>query len=258
MCKLLEFSTVDLDEHEMENKLKEKGIKYDQYFINQVDYLAFMRFYTENLYLESKHRNAKKLCRKYFKQIQSSHVVFDMGYSGRVQNAICGILEQKLNVLFLYRNPVDSFYGPHVDKICFRCFYDLYPNITGMIREFFLAEIADPCVSYQEHNGKIVPCFRKEKNKNDATVIKSIQDHALMFVKDYYAKWGKHSTDIHFQSKEVILPMEGFFMHAKEEDIDLFADSYASDSIYGRNENMNIARFWRTNLQNMENRRCNR
>lgn len=252
MCKLLEFSAADIEEHELEGWLKKEGIQYKQCFSGQADFLKFMQFYLKNLYSESKHLHAKKLCRKYFEQIKASHVIFDMGYSGRVQNAICRILEQKLNVLFLYRNPVDSFYGSHMDKIFFRCFYDLYPNITGMIREFFLAEIADPCVGYEERNGRAIPFFRKEKNKNNAAVIQSIQDHALMFVEDYYAKWGKRWNDIHFQSKEVILPMEGFLMNAKEQDIHLFADSYASDSIYGRNDNMNIARFWKTNLQNME------
>ncbi|MCI8891509.1 MAG: HAD-IA family hydrolase [Eubacterium sp.] len=258
MCKLLEFSTVNIEKHELEYKLKQEGIRFEECFVDQADFLKFMHFYLKNLYLENKHLHAKELCRKYFKQIKSSHVIFDMGYSARVQNAICRILEQKLNILFLYRNPVDSFYGSHRNKICIRCFYDLYPNITGMIREYFLSEIADSCVGYQEQNGKMIPLFRKELNKNNAVVIKTIQEHALMFVKDYYTKWGKHWDDIHFQSKEVILPMEGFLMHAKEEDIHLFVDSYASDSIYGRNDNMNIARFWKTNLRNMENVRNNR
>jgi hypothetical protein len=90
LLKVLKFFTRDFKEAEIEAQLRAADIPYEKVFERKEEYRRFLAYFLANLYSSEKHQQAYELAKLYYTGwMTSTDVAFDMGYSGRIQEAIC-------------------------------------------------------------------------------------------------------------------------------------------------------------------------
>jgi len=248
---ILELLAFCWDNHHGEGfagKLSRDGISLEKQFRNHQEYNAFIRYFIENLYNQNNHRESLQAARQYLKSIAPEiSIAFDIGYSGRIQAAVCRLLDKPLDVLFLHADESQSFLSSRRAGFSIVNFYDFRPCITGLIREHIFSRIGGSCLSYQTEAG-LPRAVLGEDNRTpqDAYVVTAMQKGALLFMNDFLETFSEYIAYLPFKSHEVSLPFEGYLRHTTEIDSKVFLASYFEDMVYGARHNLNIYHFLRS------------
>lgn len=245
ILNLLSFCVSELGEDLFSDFFAKKNIDLEKRFTNRTEYQSFIKLFIEVFYDAYRHSEAKDRIKKYLNSIEEGDAFFDMGYSGRIQFALNQLLNLKLDVLMIHSDSVKAFQMKRKGNFSIFCFYDYTPAISGLLREYFLSDINPTCSGYQYKNGEIVPFFEKaEKEDTEKTIITKIHQGVEDFARDFYGYFGKYIDYLPFKSQEVSLPLEGYLREANQNDRKIFENLYSDDRIYGRNDAINIAKFW--------------
>lgn len=246
ILNLLRFCAAEFEEHSLSAFFTEKNIDPEKRFENKAEYQSFIKLFIDFFYDAVRHSEAKERIKEYLNSVEEEDALFDMGYSGRIPFALSRLLNLKLDVLMIHSDSLKSFQMKRKGKFNIFCFYDYTPAISGMLREYFLSDINPTCIGYQYKNGQIAPIFEKaEKENSEKAVIAKIHQGAEDFARDFYGYFGNYLDYLPFKSQEVSLPLEGYLREANQNDRKLFENFYSDDRIYGRNDAINIAKFWR-------------
>ena len=245
ILNLLRFCAAEFEEHSLSAFFTEKNIDPEKRFENKAEYQSFIKLFIEFFYDAVRHSEAKERIKEYLNSVEEEDALFDMGYSGRIQFALSRLLNLKLDVLMIHSDSLKSFQMKRKGNFNIFCFYDYTPAISGMLREYFLSDINPTCTGYQYKNGQIAPLFEKaEKENSEKAVIAKMHQGAEDFARDFYGYFGNYLDYLPFKSQEVSLPLEGYLREANQNDRKLFENFYSDDRIYGRNDAINIAKFW--------------
>lgn len=253
LLKVLKFCTRDGEEAEVEAQLKTAGIPFGRVFERKEEYHRFIAYFLANLYSPEKHQQAYELAKGYYTGwMTNSDVAFDMGYSGRIQEAICRLAGQPIHVYFVHRDEVRE---PMLErKSAFRaeCFYDFTPGMSGLIREHLFSEAGGSCIAFRQENGRTVPVLEDEEKKfTDRFVVEQIQRGALDFCRDFLETYGSYLAWLPFKNLELSLPFEGFLSSMRDADCRLFKASYFEDTVYGAKASINIYDFLKAQYARM-------
>lgn len=244
VIKLLSFCTDDNKIPALQNYCKEEEYEYSQNFENIYVYQKFIQFYADNLYDEEKHRRNKAVIEKYFKIVGENSAMFDMGYSGRIQRAICAATGSREDALFIHSDAERHYKMERLGKFIINDFYGFTPVISNALREFILSEDGPSCVGYSDREGKAVPIFEKKENdKKVKELIRHIQNGAMDFLNDFYGKFKDDLNLINFKEQEISLPFEGFLRHHKESDRRIFEIVEFEDEVWGGEKKINLQKL---------------
>lgn len=233
----------ELDENTLQY-LNENDLDATENFRVFSDYIKFLTYFIKNKYNKKKHEKNKEIIKGYFSGLNKKSVIFDLGYSARVQRALAKCTGEELDVLFLYSDSIRSFDMERKGKLKIRTFYDFIPSINGIIREYLFSDVNATCIGYKENGKQIEPLFEKKDLGNwDTKMIVEIQNNALQFVKDFLGYFGNYLNYIPYKAHEVVLPLEGWLQIAPEYDRAIFKNVYSEDIIYGKNEEINMSKF---------------
>lgn len=249
LLDLLSFCCKQIERENVIDILEKKNIIYVNRFKNVAEYHNFINVFLDEFYSEEKHKEANNIIYMYFSQITENDLIFDMGYSGRVYCAVSALLKKNLDVLFVYSDAVKCQSMCRKGSFRVQTLYDYSPSIPGFLREFFLSADQPSCVGYDlKNNHEVIPVFSNDESESDNTILEIIHKGAMEFVDKFYSIFGSYLNYIFFKATEVSFPFEGMLENVSEPDRLIFEKSYSEDKIYGRNPNMNIARFWRNKL----------
>lgn len=246
LLEMCEFCLKDLKEQELNEELKAAGLVKDKVFSSKYEYHKFIQLLSNRLFDQEKLQNSQKIVSDYMKSIYKSEhdIAFDMGYSGRIQGAICEALGEELDVLFIHSDEVRSFANQRKYGFEITNFYDFTPSVSGLLREHILSENSQSCIGYKRENGTIVPIFdEKEKPYSDIFVTDALQNGAIEFMEDFLKLFANYMEYLPYRNYEVSLPYEGFLSCSSKADYSIFSQSYFEDLVYGANENINIESF---------------
>lgn len=248
LIELLKFCCKKYDKEYVSFELKRNDILYDEKFRNVVVYQKFIKLFLEKFYDEEMHERAKEIIRTYFSDISADDVIFDMGYSGRIYYAISKILNRNLNVLFVYSDAEKCQSMERKGNFVTQTLYDYTPSMPGMLREFILSATHPSCIGYyMNEKQQIIPKFEDSMIDNN-DILGEVHRGAIDFIKVFYNFFNKYKDYIFFKASEVSLPFEGMLESICDTDRKLFESAYSEDKIYGRNPNMNMARFWKNKI----------
>lgn len=246
---LLKFCCKEIDKTKIVDFLKKENITYAAKFRNVIEYHKFVKVFLEKYYSKEKHKEAKEIVYKYFSKISDNDIIFDMGYSGRIYYALSNILKRKIDALFIYSDAVKCQSMCRKGNFSIQTLYDYTPSMPGMLREFFLSSHQPSCIGYKlNNNQEVIPEFINANREDGNKIPDVVHNGALEFVNDFYGIFGSYLNYIFFKATEVSLPFEGMLENISEADRLVFENSFSEDMIYGRNPNMNIARFWKNKL----------
>lgn len=232
--------------------LQNAGIQADKPFESEEELHAFIRVFFEKAYDEQKHRRECRKVERYYSEIPDNSVTFDMGYSGRIQAAICEASGKKVDAAFIHEDYQTSIEMRSRLGFNISNFYDYRPEITGLMREHIFSDVSGSCIGFSEENGVVVPVFEENKHTYpDRFVIQVMQQGAVDFTKTFLGFFGDQLDVVDFSPEEVSLPFEGFLRYPEFLDMHIFSASYFEDLVYGAREKINIEEFAMQNLADL-------
>jgi len=244
MKYLLEFCMKKLDMETYRTILSKHGIVPGARFSDREAYNRFIGVFLQEFYSEEEHERSKELCAKYYSRLEENSATVDMGYSGRIQGAICQAAGHGVDVFFIHADSNQYIKESQNHNFKIHSFYDYEPCMSGVIREHIFSSFEPSCTGFEEEDGRVVPVFEKvKKDIQDCWLVGEIHRGALDFVDDVVEKLGGYIGRMPLKATEISLPYEGFLRFAQETDLKIFSASFFEDEVWGGANRINIAQF---------------
>lgn len=221
---------------------------FEKNFLEQEEFDACLTR-LEKLIDFSKLQTYRNKLGEHFKKIFApGDLIFDIGYSGRVEAALCGLIGYPVNSLYIHTNHDiagrrEQFFGFSADT-----FYHFKPAISGVVREHVFMKLAPSAIGYEEKDGEMHPVF-EEYRYDFATdwMTRTMQNAALAFVRDMLEFFG--DRDLPYRREDMAFPFEYYLHFSKELDRKVFT-CVAFEDAFGAGENVNAFDFWQNDLNN--------
>ena len=213
-------------------------------FSDVEQYYRFIQEFLTVLYDPKRHQEAKNLCTAYYSRITSDSATVDLGYSGRIQGAVCSAVGHGVDVFFIHAD--DKQYKEKQKRHSFEihAFYDFSPCMTGLIREHIFSSSTPSCIGFEKNGEEVYPVFEAAyKTWQDKFVIQKIHEGTLDFIDDFIQTFKNYYNDIPLKPTEISFPFEGYLRYMKPADMGLFDASFFEDTVYGAREMLKISNF---------------
>lgn len=251
LLKVLEFASSDMDEETKEKICKQNGIAYHKVFTQKEEYLKFIDVFLQHIYDGAVYAESYETASRYYAGIGEKDIAFDMGYSGRIQNAVSRLAGRGVDVLFVHSDNDLSDKMARTGRFKIVSYYDFIPCISGLLREHMLSDTGAGCIGFRCTAGSVEPVLQEEgRTVQDRLVLGMLQQGALDFVTCMRQLFGAYEEYIPFRVTESSMPFEGYLRNAKEIDTKIFAASYFEDFVYGASKQINIGQFIHEHYRN--------
>lgn len=252
LLDILKFADCGMESSEWMTLLEQNGLNPGTPFESKEKYHSFIKLFLENRYDEEKHERAKRIISRYYERINPGAIAFDMGYSGRIQTAVCEALDHPVDVLFIHEDYMVSSKMKQYSGFEIMDFYEFSPCITGLMREHIFSDVKGSCIGFEESANGIEPVFEENRHRYpDVCVVDAIQTGAMDYTENFLRIFGEFLDDMSFSSQEVSLPFEGFLRYPAPEDMHIFSASYFEDMVWGAEKEINIESFAMQNLKEL-------
>lgn len=243
LLHLLDFCVRSQSEAEREALLSDCPVPPDQTLVSDWDFQRFINFFLDRFYDRQRHRQSLQAARAYLERLQPGDLVFDMGYSGRIQATINRLVGFRVDALFIH----DS---ERCADLCrsggfgVECYYDFAPKLPDMIREYLLSDFGPTCVGYRQAGDQAEPVLMQESNSaEERFLLRTLHNGALDFAADFFRVIQGDWTVLPFHPMEVSLPMEGMVAAMTEQERGLFGYTYFDDAVYSSHLHNSIAGY---------------
>lgn len=132
--KLLSFCTLDAPESELRHQAEAAGFPWQSPFQEKTRWESFLRFFRDKLYDGCRHQAAYSAARAYYEEkLPDGSACFDMGYSGRLQAALCQLTQRALPVYYVHADGRNSERLSAAYDFPVHCFYPMAPAMSGRV-----------------------------------------------------------------------------------------------------------------------------
>jgi len=225
-------------EGERRHRAEAAGFPWQSPFQQKTRWESFLRFFRDKLYDGCRHQAAYSAARAYYEEkLPEGAACFDMGYSGRLQAALCQLTQRAVPVYYVHADGRNSERLSAAYDFPVHCFYPMPPAMSGAFREFLLSSDEAPCVGFERQNARIVPVYAQEGH-NEATHFLStcVQHHALQFVRDFHDTFAgtgvMQSLDNPGVQLAMSMPFEGVLRQLPEADAELLRNIPFEDMVF--------------------------
>ena len=199
-------------------------------FADREDFERFVGDFLEEAYDGGRHEEARDRIRQYFSRIGPGQAAFDMGYSGRIQEAVCAAAGCRVDALYVHEDPARAGLYKQAGGFQSLCLYPFSPSVTGMLREYLFSGPEGSCTGY-DSRGPVLE--ERQPDSADILVRGVIQREAIRFVREYRTLFGDYEDLMQCSGLVCSLPFEGWLRHMTDADRRLFAVSEFEDMVYG-------------------------
>lgn len=233
-------------DREIIEKLEESGILLDKNFSNEEEFQFFIKRLIEIAYDGQRAEESFQNCAGYFKSnVCSGDVAFDLGYSGKLQSAICTALGFPVDVFYLHSNGFEAAVRARSKGYRTRSYYDFSTTMSGIVNEFIFSDYRPSCIGYREEEGEAVPVFEeKEIAYQEQFLLDEIARSCEKFIRDFYTVFRDYLSLFEFRPMDTSLPYERFLMNPKWFDINLLKYCYLEDEYYGGISRKRLSDHW--------------
>ncbi len=238
----LSFCMKDIEENELDNLLKENGFSDYDLIFTKSEYLRFISLFIKYLYDETKHENAKKRIAGYMLENENAKItdncaLFDMGYSGRIPEAIIHSTGIVPHIYYFHSDSREHFRYEKISGMKIKTFFDFNPYMESSIREYSYLEATSSCIGYDEKLNPIFdigPAPGYEKNVN------LMQKGALDFIKDFMDDFGEFEKEAAYRYHDASMPFEAFIRYCSKYDRSVYDNVLIDDELWGGRRNIDL------------------
>ena len=193
----------------------------------------------------------KQELKKHFEEeFAPNEVMFDIGYSGRVEAILSDLLQYPVNSLYLHSNNEFLKNRQRIHGFKNKCFYDHKPSITGAVREHVFMKLAPSSIGYEKEGGKLVPVFEAYKTTPANEIVTGIvQKAALSFVEDILSVFDGFIPVLSYQKDDMAYLFEHYLHYGKLADRKVFGCVAFEDDL-GMGKNVSALNFWSQEMSN--------
>ena len=242
LMALLDYCTADLPQEELRLQAEEAGFDWEAAFPGRYRYHEFIRWYLDHLYDGARHQKAYNALREYYEPILTEGAAcFDMGYSGRLQAALNQLACRSVPVYFIHADEKDCGRLERAYEFEARCFYGMKPGMSGAFREFLLSSDEAPCVGFRRTTDGVEPVYaRSEYNAAAHFFVRTVQENALRFVRDYTARF---TGTIAERLSPIVcsMPFESALRYLGEADVDMMTGVRFEDTVFAGRDDLDLA-----------------
>lgn len=253
ICKMISFC-LNSQGDELTEKLSVSGFNPDKSFSDEKTFRKFIYFIISELYDENKLRAEQEKLKQYYSCIEDNSVLFDMGYSGRIQNAICEAIGKPIDAFYVHTDNNKSFTFSKKNGFKIHSLYMSVPESSDIIREYLLSDINPACCGIRLEDDRVIPVFEtEEKEYPEKFIVRTMHNAAIEFINDFTRIFDGFAADINIVPQEVSYPFEYFLRFAKSEDRKFFSLCTFEDKCYGNIFKVRADQFFNNALCDLKN-----
>ena len=214
---------------------------------------AFIGDFIRLFYDERKHRQSLDRIRDYLLHngadpVTEDCAVFDMGYSGRIAQALRVSSGIPVPVYFFHADGSRHFLCEEQENFRIRTFFDFNPYMESTMREYAYLEPAASCIGYKEDRTPVFDCGPAEHYTES---VQAMQRGALDMVRDYLGFFRGYEEETAFRYHSASIPFEAFLRHCSEADREIYRRVEIDDELWGGRRNINLASLMEARLRKL-------
>ena len=246
LLELLAFCTRDTESARLDKVWERNGVEMGKPFQDIRGYHMFIQLFWENGYDAFKHEKHREQIRTYWSGVEDADMIYDMGYSGSIHNAVAAASEKRPTALFIHTDKDRHAALERRNGFTIETMLGSLPNISGLMREHFFSDIENgSCTGYREMDGEVIPVLETEKRTYvDKFPVIMMQAAALRFVREFYETFYEYLPYLDIRISDIQMPFEGFLCAPSKMDTKIFMASCFEDKVYGAVEKLNVRDFW--------------
>ena len=206
--------------------------------------LEIISFIVENYKDKMDFQKSEANLKKALSSVSTGDAIFDIGYSGRTEEAISAVIGSPIDSYYVYiekgiehQRSLNS--GFHTDS-----FYDYIPTVPGLIREHMMMELGPSTIGYDD--GK--PIFDNYSSSHSSnTITRIIQDAAFDFVEDINVLFNEKISQLFFNYHEMSMPFE-FYLHESMINDKSILSSIEFEDTLGKGEKIDYLNIWNESI----------
>lgn len=251
---LVSYLKPAIPEEKFENAeriFKEKEIMFDTNFNGIQAFNEAMKLCINQLFDFNLLRDYQSKMKEYFSSIvKEGDYIFDVGYSGRPEEALSCLLGFPVGSLYIHTNNEVAMKRQKIGGSESYNFYHHKPIITGVLREHLLMELGPSTIGYEIKNKKVSPIFEKYKENYESTLITTqVQNGALEFVQDFKFYFGEFMDGMDIRQDDFSALFEDYLHFSKDFDGELFRCVPFEDDI-GLGHKLSLFDEWKREVYN--------
>lgn len=218
------FLPIIKDGIDVEKIFLNKKINTLKEFDNIESFNKVIKIYIDEIIsMDKLHEYQIKLTNYYKQFIKPGDFIFDIGYSGRPEEALSVLLGFPVGSMYIHTNNDVANKRQKMCNIKSFNFYEYKPNITGILREHLFMELGPSVIGFKDDGKKLEPLFEEYEFKYDEFLITSIiQQRAIEFVSDYYSIFQQYLKDLPMRKIDASSLYEDFIHYGTDFDIKVF------------------------------------
>lgn len=218
----------------------------ETFFYDRPQFDAYVRDMYDKYLSDADLAGYREELREYFSGIISPNdVIFDIGYSGRVELALNRLLGFRIRSFYIHTNNDSIDRRKSIGDFENETFYDHKPVVTGIIREHILSEMCPSAIGYEQTDEGMRPVFEPDYRIDYPThfATELVQNSALEFVTDVKKHFGADALDLFCRNSDVSRPFEYYMHFSRSFDRMIFADSDFEDD-FGEGHSLSGLDYW--------------
>lgn len=237
---LLRFFT-RRSEEEWKERCQKNGMMYEEPFENHVRLNRITGLFVKEFYDKQKHEESIENIRPYYARLDQKCILFDSGYSGRIQNAVSYLAGEEIDVMYIHSDTKSHDLLSRRGGFKIFSYYDFFPQMPTVFREYMMSAPAPSCNGYQMKNGVCHPVFDEcIASERELETLRKMQNGAREFLEDFYGNFGDLLAYVPYKSFEVSLPLESFYQYGLERDKEFIYSAKFDDMVFGADRCMEL------------------
>ena len=227
------------------------GILLDRRMRNMNEFCSFIKAMLR-ISCDKKLLNSgdSEICRAIANLFGEHDAVFDIGYSGRLQQIVCEISQKKIDVFYLHHDGQFAPLRAQQTGFEIHSFYPFSPKFSGIIREFFISDPGPSCCGYKINDGKLEYVLEdKAPSYSEKFALLEFQRGAYDFCRDFITKFCNHFDLLEIRSVDASMPLKHFLLNAKKCDRYAFINAKVDDFVFSGYETKNLFAIWEWHLK---------
>lgn len=247
--KFMTFFKDIMEPEEVNQFLTEAGARNypaNKKFASRDQYEDFLKLFIDKCWDLVKWEKYRSCVGGYLSEhISEGDLLFDIGYSGRVECALKNILGYAVDSFYIHNNSEIIKRREQIAGFKNTTMFDHKPNITGVIREHVFMKNAPSTIGYRyDESGRAVPVFENKRVGGSAySITELLQGHALEFVDDMISTFGKSVFQLFYRYEDAVQPFEFYLHHGQPFDRSIFSGVTFEDD-FGLGKKVYALNFW--------------
>ncbi len=209
----------------------------------------FIRLYYDG----KKHEQARTRIRDYLLHnaeapVTEGAALFDMGYSGRIAQAVREAAGTAAPVFFFHGDGARQFLCEGQGGFSIRAFFDFSPYMEATMREYAYLEAAPSCIGYSDTLEPVFDCGPAEHYKDP---VLAMQKGALDLVRDYLELFSGYEYETSFRNHNGAMPFEAFLRFCRESDRKIYEDVVIDDELWGGRRDIRLRDLMEARLRKL-------